>query len=128
MIPGNNILNTALSVLGKQTVYWSKFASRETNEIGLDVSVYKTPYPISGSFQPIARRQYQQYGLDFNKNYALFYAPQDLMDIARDTSGDKVFYNSREWQCLGLNDWFVIDGWVAMLLVETGKTQGAYCA
>lgn len=127
MIPGSNLLMTALSVLGTQTVRWHKFVSRETNDIGLDVATYQLPRIVSGSWQPVPRRVFQQYGLDFNKNYATFYVPQNVADVTRDSSGDKLEFNAREWECLGSTDWFSIDGWVAVLCVEVKKNQGCAC-
>jgi len=129
MIPGSDILEMALSVLGTQSVLWHKFISRETNDIGLDEAVYAIPRRVDGSWQPVPRRAYQQYGLDFNRNYATFYVSRNLQDITRDSAGDKLEFNNREWECLGATDWFAIDGWTAILCVEFLKKTGGYsCA
>lgn len=118
VVPGSNILNTALSVIAKQTVTLYKFVSRETNEIGLDVATYARPVSIQGSFQVVPRRLYQQYGLDLNRNYATFYASTNMLDVTRDVSGDYLIFNGKKWQCDSSNDWFAVDGWVGMLVIE----------
>ena len=120
MIPGSNLLVTALSVISQQTVTLHKFVERETNEYGLDVTTYAEPVSIMGSMQPIARNLYDQYGLDLSKNYYNFYTKFDVQDVRRDTSGDMITFNGLQFQVLSALDWAAVDGWKGLLIVEIG--------
>ena len=122
MIPGSNILNIALTAIGMQQVLYYRFLTRTTNEIGLDESNYDSPIVVSGSLQPVPRNRYEQLGLDFNQNYFTFYAAKNIQDLARDVSGDRISFNGKVFDCLSANDWYGIDGWLAITLVEITST------
>lgn len=117
MIPGSNILQMAFSVIATQTVSYYKFLSRTLDAIGLDVATYAAPVTLRGSFQPVPRTLYQQYGLDFSKSYFLFYTSNDAHGVTRDSSGDKLVFNGLNYQCEAETEWFAIDGWAAVLCV-----------
>ncbi len=76
MIPGANILTTALSIIAKQSFSYYQFQSRTPNAIGQDVATYAEPITLTGSVQPVPRTLYQDYGLDFQRNYINVYAKQ----------------------------------------------------
>lgn len=118
MIPGINVLNIALSVMGKQSIQYYQNTSYSYGSTGKAVPVYASPVTILGSFQPVPRRLYAQFGLSFQKEYFIFYVSKDLIDIGRQEAGDRVVFNGRRYQCESVTDWFNIDGWVAMLCVE----------
>lgn len=118
MIPGSNIFSMAASIISMQQVLYYRFLSRVTNSIGLDESDYDSPVIVSGSLQPIPRSRYEQLGLDFNRNYMTFYASKNIQDLGRDVSGDKLIYNGKVFDCLSSNDWFGIDGWLAITIIE----------
>ena len=119
MIPGSNLLKTALRVLGQQTVSYAAATGRATNAAGLWVTTYAAPIDIRGSFQPIDRDYYLQYGLDFTKTYAKWYDPNaTIKDVQRDTSGDKITYAGSVYTALSSNDWKAPDGWNATLFVR----------
>jgi hypothetical protein len=117
-IPGQNILNMALTLIARQTISYYKDAGRQPNVVGQYVTYYFPPVAIVGSFQPVPRRLYEQYGLDLQKNYFTFYTSNNLEDISRDVSGDQIVFNNRRYQCESNNDWFALDGWKGVLCVE----------
>lgn len=119
MIPGSNLLNMAFGVIAKTTVSYLKYLSRATNVIGLDVSTYADPINLMGSWQPVPRNKYEAMGLDFNKNYAMFYVSKDILDLQRNVSGDQIQYAGKTWNCLSETDWFGIDGWTGVLCEDS---------
>lgn len=121
IVPGSNLLSMALRVLGQQTVTYFADDGRTTNEIGLDVTEFDNGFPVRGSFQPVPRDKYEAYGLDWQKSYFTFYASIDSIDLARDVSGDQLTFNNRRFQVVSKVDWFMMDGWDAILCVEIGK-------
>lgn len=118
MIPGINILNLALSVIGRQFFDYYAYVSRTPNENGIDVTNYALPLNMSGSAQPVPRHLYAEYGLDWQKNYWTFYVSIDVIDVNRDVSGDQFFFNGKVFQCESITPWFQIDGWTAVLCIE----------
>lgn len=121
MIPGNNLLATALSVIASQTVQYIAVTGRTTNAAGLDVSAYATPVPRRGSFQPVPRQYFTQMGLDYTKAYYTWYDPVGpVQDVARDTSGDRIIFNGRVYEAMSSNDWTPVDGWSGTLFVYKG--------
>lgn len=117
MIPGTNLLDAALTVITGQVVTYYQFTGRATNAIGYDVNTYAAGVALEGSFQPVPRRLYEQYGLDLQKDYATFYAPVNILDVGRDVAGDQIVFNDLRYQCESTNDWYAQDGWVGVLCV-----------
>ena len=120
MIPGANILNMAMTIIAKQALRYYRYAGRMANSIGQDISLYNPPKTIYGSWQPVPRQLYQQYGLDLQKNYFTFYTSNNTQDIARDVSGDQLAFNGQRYQCESNNDWYKLDGWKGILCVHVG--------
>ena len=118
MIPGSNLLLRAARLIGMTKVQYLKDMGRTTNEIGLDVTNYATPVDIMGSLQAVPRSVYQAYGLDFQKNYLMFYTTADVIDLARDVSGDMLQYGGKKYQLVSETDWMQIDGWTGVLCVQ----------
>jgi len=126
-VPGSNLLNTAFRLIAKQNFLYYQYNGRETNSIGFDVAAYNGPYEVCGSVQPVPREITQQWGLDFQRTYRIFYTTVDLIDIQRDISGDQVAFEGQRYQCVqNVSDCFGVDGWVALLCVKIlppGQTQ-----
>ena len=116
-IPGSNLLNMALSVIASQEVDYYKATTESVNSIGLKVPQYDPPVLIWGSFQPVQKALYAEYGLDFNRSYVNFYTSNDLIDIERNVSGDKIVYQGNTYNCESSTEWIGIDGWIAILTV-----------
>lgn len=118
MIPGNNVLDMALSILESQTLEYLKYVSRSANGYGQLSNQYAPPVLITGSFQPVKRQIYQELGLDFNKKYYYFYVESNLLDINRDVSSDKLIFDGDTYQCQSAENWYQMDGWIAILCVK----------
>lgn len=122
MIPGQNLLATALSVIGAPTVTYYRFGGRTKNAVGQFVSDH-APEQRKGSVQAVPRDLYDKLGLDWQKNYVWFYAVGASQDVTRDTSGDQFDFNGRRYEILSLTDWTPIDGWNGALAVQVGAAQ-----
>lgn len=118
MIPGSNILQAALQVIARSSFCYYAFESRTPNAVGQDVTTYAAPVTLQGSVQPVPRSLYQQYGLDFQRNYVNVYVSQTVLDVTRDVSGDQILFNGRTYQCVSVTPWSAIDGWSAVLCVQ----------
>lgn len=123
MIPGQNILNMALTVIAKQTVTYLQANGRRLNAIGQDITDYMNPKLIKGSFQPIQKNLYQSLGLDFQKSYFNFFVSKDVIDIRRDFSSDQLIFGNQLFQCLSCTEWIGVDGWVQVLCEYVGTNQ-----
>lgn len=119
MIPGSNLLNRAHKLLGFQSFQYLAFKSRVTGTTGLDVATYAKAVNLQGSVQPVPRRMYEFMGLDFQKNYYYVYVAQNVFDVTRDISGDQIIFNGMKLQCESVTKWFAMDGWTAILCIET---------
>lgn len=119
-IPGQNLLNMALTVIAKQPISYYQFAGRTQNNIGQDVTIYNPVRKIYGSWQPIPRKLYEQLGLDWNKDYFMLYTSNNTLDVTRDISGDQVAFNGQRYQCESNNEWFGLDGWNGIICVHIG--------
>lgn len=117
-VPGSNLLSMATRLIAKQSFEYHAFQCREPNYIGQDVTVFATPVTLLGSIQPVPRSLYQEYGLDFQRNYVNVYVSQDVTDISRDVAGDRIGFQGKAYECLSKTPWFGIDGWDAILAVE----------
>lgn len=110
-VPGSNLLKQALTVIQPQTIVYYKANGRAVNTVGQYQTSYDTGVSVLGSFQPIPRQLYQQYGLDLQKDYYTFYTLNDIIDIARDVSNDQIAFNGNRYQCESNTEWFQMDGW-----------------
>lgn len=119
-VPGCDLLDLAFTVINSQTVMYYQYADRTLNSIGQYVATYSDPFPLEGSFQPVPRNLYSQYGLDFQKEYWTFYASLEILDVSRDVSGDQLTFGGSLYQVLSDNDWYKIDGWGGVLCVRVG--------
>lgn len=128
MIPGSNLLNLALTVIGSQTVTWFKFTSQAPGPTGKNIVTYLPGVIITkGSVQPVDRARYEAYGLDFQKSYVTWFVPNvAAQSITRnpDNSGDVIEWNNRRYQLVGDTPWTAIDQWTRVLGVDIGPATG----
>lgn len=120
MIPGQNLLNMALTLIAKQAVIYYRYNSRTSNSVGQDITVYDNPLTMYGSFQAVPRKLYELYGLDLQKKYNTFYTSNNILDVNRDVSGDQIVYNGRRFQVESDIDWYAQDGWKGVLCIDIG--------
>lgn len=123
-IPGSNLLNAALTVIAKQSLIYYRATGRTLNDVGQDVTTYAPGVVVLGSFQPVPRTLYAQFGLDLQKDYFTFYVSKDVIDVGRDVSGDQLAYFDERFQCESNNDWYRADGWKGILCVKIGLDGG----
>lgn len=124
MIPGSNLLKTALKVISKQQFTYFRFLSTEAQPNGQLVTVYYPGIPVMGSVQAVPRVLFEKMGLDFQSNYLQFFMSKDVVDVTRDVSGDQMEFRGKRYQCLSKTDWFGIDGWDQVLAVEVPQEAG----
>lgn len=126
MIPGSNILRRALRLLKSQCVSYIQAYNRTINTNGQYATEFNNPVTIYGSFQPVPKRLYITYNLDFQKSYFVFYTSNNLVDIQRDVSADQIQFQNQLYQCLSSDaDWFGIDGWKGVLCVLITATANS---
>lgn len=123
MIPGSNLLNRALSIINNQSAQWYKFLGRTTNEIGNQISQYDAPVLITGSLQPTDRSLVQQLGLNLEITYFTFYTSNIIVDLERDSSGDQLVINGKQYQCESITPWNDIDGWCRVICRFVGTSS-----
>lgn len=116
-IPGVNVLNLALRVVNPTTVVYYKYLGRTENNVGQYVNTYADPVSIKGSFQPVPKKLYQEYGLSLSKSYFMLYTSTNILDVGRNTSSDYITFAGNRYDCESGNDWFPIDGWDGILCV-----------
>jgi len=113
-----NLYNMARSVIPSDNVQLEKFLGNTTNDVGQKVPSCDTPISIDGSFQTIDSSLYEKLGLDFNKHYRVLYTNENLTEIDRDTSSDRILYQGEKYQLLDKSDWFNYNGWIGVLCVR----------
>lgn len=113
MIPGANLLNLALSVIGRQTVRYFANTGRTTNPQGVQVAAFAPGVDITvGSVQPMSTAAKQQNGLELEARAIWWYVPRNVLGLNRDLSGDQIEYDGYRWQVRTVTDWYGQDGWV----------------
>ena len=120
MIPGQNLLSMAFRVIASTALIYYHYLGRTQNSVGQDISQYSDGKRIFGSFQPVPRILYERLGLDFQKDYWMFYTSNNLQDVGRMVSGDQIAFNGNRYQCESDNDWYPIDGWKGSLFIHVG--------
>lgn len=118
LVPGSNLLALANRVIATQTLSYAAYSSRTANSVGVWNTAYAAPVIIRGNIQPVPRNRYENMGLDFQKNYATIFIQKNVIDIARDVSGDQFTYNGRIFEAISRTDWFGQDSWDSVLCVE----------
>lgn len=117
-VPGSNLLQRALRLIKPQSCLYYRFKERAKQPNGIFLPTYCTPSSLLGSIQPVPRSLYEMYGLDFQKNFFIFYVSKDVTDVERDVAGDIMVFASNTFQAESKTDWFVQDGWDAILCVQ----------
>jgi hypothetical protein len=124
MIPGQNLLRMAFQIIAQTPVIYYHFLGRTQNSVGQDVSQYANGVVMNGSFQPVPRSLYMQYGLDLQKEYWMFYTSNNIYDVARGIAGDQIGFNGQRFQLESNNDWYDVDGWKGGIFIHVGQDIG----
>lgn len=120
-VPGSNILNEALALIGPQSFLYFPYATRTLLPNGLWSTTYVAGIPAAGSVQPVARTLYSVYGLDFQKDYYMFFIQRNIIDVARNVAGDQFEYQGKNFQAVSKVNWFGADGWDEILCAQVAK-------
>lgn len=120
-VPGSNLLLRAKRLIRFSTVDYFSFKSRTLNDVRQWIPEFDPSFKLSASVQAVQRDTYTQYGLDFQRNYVRLYAAHNIIDLERDSSGDRFIYNGRLFQLESQFTWWHEDGWDRCLAVEIGK-------
>lgn len=122
MIPGINLMNVALTVIGSKRVVWRAFLSRSQNSLGNWINTYKRDAWLSGSWQSVPADRVKELGYDTSKTYKNFYVSAPVDGVNRGTSPDLLIADGRKYEVVSTDDWIVQDGWVAILCVDVGPS------
>jgi hypothetical protein len=116
--PGGNILALANRVIAPQQMQYRPYISRTLNVAGVYITNYAGAAAITANIQPIQRERYEVMGLDMQKTYVNIYVQKNIIDIAREVTGDQFWYSGRLYEAESRTSWFAQDGWDAVLCVE----------
>ena len=118
LIPGSNLLRMANRLIRFQTVMYYPFDSRYLNEARQWVTTYGTAFPLSASVQAVPRDKYSDMGLDFAGEFIKLFANYNVIDLRRDSSGDRLIWNAEWYQMEQGKSWFLQDGWATATAVK----------
>lgn len=115
IVPGSNLLRLASRLIKFQTVKYYPFASRQLNAARQWVPTFGEPFDLSASVQAVPRNSYADMGLNFNGQYVKIFASLDIIDLKRDSSGDRFVWQGNWYQLEAGKGWFAQDGWASAL-------------
>lgn len=118
------MLRRANRLIKFQTVQYYAASTRSINQARQYAPGFAAPFALSASVQAVNRNSYAAMGLNFNSFYVQVYASLNMVDLQRDTSGDRFIYNGDLYQMENGQSWFAQDGWATCLAVriKTGAT------
>lgn len=129
MVPGVNLLSIALSAIMPQAVSWFSYVSRSQNAAGVWFAQYAAPQTVTScSVQAVPRSRYEQYNLDFQRNYVYWYVngvQAVAQDLDREIPGDIIEYAGRRYQVQSATDWYSQDNWSGFICVDVGPATGS---
>ena len=112
----NNILKSALSIIGSHTVKIRIATGTAVNDSGVPTVAYSDPIVVSGSVQPgivssfggknISEKDYKDMGLDWTRSYITVWIPDVCLKPIHDKkSTDTVEFNGRIFNVIQCSDW-----------------------
>ncbi|OCJ20018.1 hypothetical protein [Serratia sp. 14-2641] len=120
MIPGINLLNMALGVIGSQSVmYYRDNKQRRELPNGVLVPHFEPGVTIlSGSVQAVPQASVEQMGLDVSRRYVEWFVSRDVIGVGRDASGDEILWDGQRWKATNPEKWVTQDGWCTVICQE----------
>ncbi len=118
LVPGSNLLRLAHRLISWQDVTYFRTTGRTLNAAKQWVAEYDAGTKLQCSIQAIDRNTYINMGLDFNVLAVNIFAPLDLVDVERDSSGDQFEYNGDRYKMANGQNWFEQDGWATCMAVR----------
>jgi hypothetical protein len=122
-IPGTNLLKKASKLIKFTTIQYYTAGARTLNAARQWVPGFAAATPLRASVQAVNRSSYAEMGLNFNSFYVQVYASLNIIDLQRDSSGDRFIYSNDLYQMENGQSWFEQDGWATCLAVRI--KQGA---
>lgn len=116
-IPGEDLLDLALSVIDAQEVQLHAFVSATVGTAGVQVSTYADPIGIEGSMQSVDQKRLMELGVDRSKKYMVLWTSYPVQTVERDINGDHIEYAGALFLASSGLDWMPQDGWNAVLCV-----------
>lgn len=121
MIPGINLLNVALGVIGSQPVtYFRDTGKSVTLPNGVVQPGYAAGEPVlKCSVQAVPRDTADRRGLDTSSDYIEWYVPRLVIGPGRNAAGDEIEWDNRRWKIVGqYENWATQDGWCCGMFQE----------
>lgn len=118
IVPGSNLLRLASRVIRFQIIQYYRTNGRTQNAARQWVPTFEPGFNMSCSVQAVNRKNFSQMGLDFNSFYVNLFASLDIVDLERDSSGDRFVYNGSLFQMSQNQNWHSQDGWATCLGVR----------
>ena len=112
-----SLLSQALSQHKKTKAVWYPMKERTLDDRGVYVNTYCDPVTIYGSFQPMIMATIKAMGLDLTKQYYVMYTSNPVLPLVS-KSPDRMVIECREFEVLGVMDWYGTSGWREIHLVE----------
>lgn len=117
-----NLLAMASQLIPLQTIQIKRCTGRTLNDVGLEVSSFAVATSIKASVQPVSRAVYEQFGLDFQKDYVTVFSSSLIVDVGRDVAPDVITYDGKEYQMLSNQGaWMEYNGWNYLLAVRIDR-------
>jgi hypothetical protein len=123
MIPGSNLLKLANRLISFQTIKYYPADGRTLNAARQYVPTFGPAFNMKASVQAVDRNSYANMGLDFNSLYVQVYAELNMIDLQRDSSGDRFVYNGSIYAMSKGQNWFAQDGWATCLAIRIGSVD-----
>jgi hypothetical protein len=122
-VPGSNLLRLARTLIRFQSIKYYPAESRTLNAARQYVPTFGSPFTMKASVQAVDRNSYANMGLDFNSLYVQVYAELNMIDLERDSSGDRFVYNGDIYAMSKGQNWFAQDGWATCLAIRIGSVE-----
>ena len=120
MTQGSNILTDVFKTIDPVQVQYLAFMSRELNMARQWVPMFALPVPAWGYVQAVKKTKYSEFGLDWQRNYVKIFVAMNIVDLDRDSAGDRFTWNGRLYQMVDDTNWFIQDGWASCMAVDIG--------
>lgn len=112
----------AQRLIRPQTASYSAWVSNTKLGTGVIKPVYADPVDIRANVEAVPRNMYEQFSLDFQKNYVVVYSLTPIRDLERDDACDIIDYGGTRYNVESNTDWQNQDGWQGTICVEVGPT------
>lgn len=118
-----NLLQTALGVIPKQSFQYQKYQGNMINEFGISVPVYSAPVDVKGSVQSVELSLYSGLGLDMEQNYRQIYVSVDIKGNESQPMPDRFIISGSTWEVVKNSPWYEYNGWCGVLAVEVKELR-----